>query len=190
MTTLSKQQEKGDEAPEKSAALGVVASVLASLLTVAMAIAGHLVMAQRRYPLWGAALFGLAVVIFLAPPLRAGARHLAQDREAARDRDEVRLLVRQPLLRWALLLNSLALAGLAYWLFHGNRLDRGFWLWIVALLYFAASQLERPARGWWDALRAWWRGINWPTVVVLSAIVGLALFFRVFRLSEAPVEMT
>lgn len=190
MTTLSKQQEQAEAASDKSATFGVAAPLMASLLTVTMAVAGHLVMAQRSHPLWGAALFGLAVIVFLVPPLRAGARQLAHDREEARDGDETRLLVRQPILRWALVINSLALASLAFWLFHGNRLDRGFWLWVAALLYFVASQLERPAHGWWDAAQAWWHGINWSTVLVLSAILGLALFFRAFRLNAVPVEMT
>lgn len=190
MTTLSKQQEQADEAHEKNASYAALTLALTSMLAVALAVAGHIVMAQRIHPLWGAGLLVLAVVAFLVWPLRAGATGLTRDMDEAPDSRGTGPLVRLPLLRWALLLNSFALGGLAYWLFDGNRLDRGFWLWLVALLYFVASQMERPAGGWWARAQEWWREINWRSVAALAAIIGLTVFFRTFRLVEVPVEMT
>lgn len=190
MTTLSEQQEQTDHADEKSASFAAVVSLMGSVLVVVLAVAGHVVMAERSYPLWGAVLFGLALSVLFGPPLCAGAKDLARDRGEAHIDEEASPLVRQPVLRLALLINSVILAGLATWLFADNRLDRGFWLWIVALLYYAASQLERPALGWRSAFQEWRRAIDGRGIVLLALIVSLAVLLRVHRLVEVPVEMT
>lgn len=193
MTTLSKQQEQTNDVTKKRVAGAVVAPVFASVLTVVLAVAGHIVTAQRAHPLWGAMLLVLATIVFLAPPLRTGKWRLALTgviEDETGEQSESRPLVRLPIIRWALLINSLVLAGLAYWLFGGNGLDRALWIWLMAVCYFAASQLERPGKDPWGALREWGRKLNWRTALILLAIMALATFFRAFRLSDVPIEMT
>src|SRR5690554_3080737 len=97
MTTLSKQQEQTNGVPKKNGAGAVAAPVFASVLTVVLAVAGHIVTAQRVHPLWGAILLFLATIVFLAPPLRTGKWSLALTgviEDDAREQSESRPLVR------------------------------------------------------------------------------------------------
>lgn len=95
------------------------------------------------------------------------------------------------------LLPGLALALAAFPLFGGNRfttLNLTLWLGGLGALVIA---LWRPGRPWRERLAAWrqaWRRGVWPVTLrrwhlALLFLVGLALFFRLYRLAGVPAEM-
>lgn len=96
---------------------------------------------------------------------------------------------------WLALGLTLALA--AFVLFGDNRftgLNLTLWLGGLGLLVAA---LWRPARPWRERLTEWrqrWRRGAWqvtlgPGHLAVLFLVGLALFFRLYRLAEVPAEM-
>ena len=194
MTTFSEKRAIEKRAIDDLPALKRVSSqavypLLLGFSAIVVSIGGHIVTAQRRHVIWGAILFALAIVLFLAPPVLAGAIGLRRDNERAGT------VLSRPLMRWrklriALLVSGAILAAVAYVSFSDNRLDRGLWLWMAALYYFGVAVVERPAAGWRRTLANTVRVVNWRVVIMLLAITGLAAFFRIFRLASVPVEMT
>lgn len=158
-------------------------------MAIALAVGGHLATAQRNHVSGGAILFGMALIAFLLPPFRAGAKALDRkqgDWEVAHSRP----LIRRTMWRMAFLANAAILAGVAFWAFTGNRLDRGLWFWLIGLLYFLVAVVERPQAGWRRWATARFASLNWQTLAMVLAITGIAAFFRVYNLESTPVEMT
>lgn len=160
------------------------------ILSIVVAVAGHVVTAQRSHPGWGLVLFGVALILFLLSPFRARARAIDHATTASPAQDENRPLVRRTMWRMALLANGVILSAIAFWAFTGNRLDRGFWFWLMGIVYFVLALAEVPQSGWRGWLRAWLNEPSWRTVAAVLLITGLAAFFRLYKLNAIPVEMT
>lgn len=190
MTTFSEKRELNSNSAVKRDSLQAVYPLLFSFSAIVVAIGGHIFTAQGRHVIWGVVLFGLALALFLAPPVLAGTIGLRGSDELDREDGEPRPLIRSRQWRVGLLVAGTILAAVAYESFSGNRLDRGLWFWFGALYYFAVALAERPAPGWRANLQARARSVKWPVVLVLLMITGVAVFFRSFRLASLPVEMT
>ncbi len=168
-------------------------STLLLALSLALAVWGQLYLPRREYPLDGPVYYILAVALFLWV--------VARDRAAVAGRvavpvavEPVRTLVgagRQLSLATA----AAAFSALAYLSLGRNRFTvTGTLFWGLALGAFILAFWEVPA-DWRRRLGAWLRPrpltlrVSW-TLVALVLIIGLATFFRFYRLEGVPAEMT
>ncbi|HZD11566.1 MAG TPA: hypothetical protein VE553_09505, partial [Candidatus Binatia bacterium] len=191
MTSISSERERDQTRWGQEGSLVAALAIAPGLTAVVLAIGAHVFTATRVHSGWGASLFGLALILFFLSVVQQGTPVLLwKGALSASPIDENAPLVRSKIWRLALLANCATLAGLAYWVFAGNRLDRGFWLWAAAVFYFLLALGERPLPGWRNRLNTWWRGIDWRVPLLLAGIMALAIFFRVFRLEGVPAEMT
>ncbi|MBN1430759.1 MAG: hypothetical protein JXB07_20485 [Anaerolineae bacterium] len=190
--------------PQRIAVLGVgvVLTILIAHLAQ-MSLSGHLGSAA------GAFFYGLAIVIWLgllafefAPPdgglLRRGPRIVGGG--AARPLlDNLvgsNLIVRASLASLALTLSAATYVFTA----HNTFTAQGMLMWILSVVVWMLVAAERSP----DQLVADWRtrlaGVriqrpvieprHWLAAGAFIAILGVAVFFRVYRLSEIPGEMT
>jgi len=96
--------------------------------------------------------------------------------------------------RW--LIVSLPLALVAFLTLGGNRftlLNVTLWVLSIAFTCLAFWQGEMPFRAWWQRLKdhspfPWKLSFSRWSIVVL-AVIGIVLFFRVYHLGQVPPEM-
>ena len=173
--------------------MSVFRSILLPLMALGLALTGQWLLLKTDFsPLMAAILFIAAVnayILFLIHwPQAALVPEPVEPLDVA-----WRPIVRESGWRAVLVINSLVLAVFSYGRFSGNALDKGFWPWIASITLFLIAFIRVPAGGaaaFYAALRAWWRGLDKRVLLLLSAIILLATFFRFYRLSEVPAEMT
>ena len=146
-------------------------------------------MGGREYVAVGVACFVLAALLFLAPVLRSPVRLVEGGRPVGTAR-RWEPVVSSAVWRLILLATALLLAYLAFRGFAGNSLTGGLWYWVGALFYYGVALVERPAGGWLSLVRQWRQRVDVRTVLILAAITGLGVFFRLYRLPSVPAEMT
>lgn len=160
------------------------------ILAVVMAVSGQLSLTVFAGWLWGALLFVGAGALFIYSLSRGSRSEPGAREQVANVSRRTKPLVRERMWRAALLVNSVILAGAALWAFEGNRLDRGFWIWAGAIIYYSAAFMEYPAGGIREGLRLRLERLDVRWLVVGLCVVAIALAFRTFRLIEVPIDMT
>ncbi len=96
-------------------------------------------------------------------------------------------------IRLFLIVSVVILSGFAFAGFAGNSLMGGLWPWLGAILLFLAAFAEEPNFEQESArknLHNWWRHTDKRVLVILSVIMLLAIFFRIYLLQDIPAEMT
>lgn len=92
---------------------------------------------------------------------------------------------------------SFSVTFLVFWLFSGNQFTSlNVTLWLVAIGAFIAAFWLRPQGipTWKDRLQAWLKQprytitISWA-MLAAAAVIGIVLFFRLYRLDLVPPEM-
>lgn len=167
--------------------------MLAIVFTLSLwfAVLGQWLVAGQEHVAAGVACLVLATVLFLGPTIGSSAPAYRLERgRAAGPSGGWKPVVPARFWRWLLLIIALLLALLAFRGFAGNRLMGGFWYWLGALFYFGVAVVERPAEGWLSRIGRWWQQMDRRTLLVLAAITGLGMFFRLYRLPSVPAEMT
>lgn len=190
MATLEENKEIGQLDGGLTALLASARKPALIFCAIALVVAAHLVTAQRSHPVVGALLFLAGVVILLSPPLRKGMAQLGECAGKAVDRAPFIPLISGFRLRLALLANCVALALVAFSLFGGNRLDKGFWFWAAGIAYYLLALAEKPEQGWRNVLQRWRQRLSRRVVLVAVVILAVAAFFRLFRLATVPIDMT
>jgi hypothetical protein len=92
---------------------------------------------------------------------------------------------------------SLLLTLVGLWAFSGNRFNIfNLVVWVAAMLLMIKAFwiTENPAKGWASKLEAFLRRPSWSLEIRRDALpilaaLGLAFFFRVYRLDEVPPQM-
>ena len=173
--------------------ISVLRSVLLPLTALGLALGGQWLLLKTDYsPLIAAILFITAVNAYLLSLIQWPQAALAPEPIEPLDVDW-RPIVSERGWRAVLTINSLVLAVFSYGRFSGNTLDKGFWTWLASITLFLISFIRVPAGGaaeFSEALKAWWHGQDKRVLLLLSAILLLATFFRFYRLPDVPVEMT
>lgn len=153
------------------------------VVAIGLALGGQWLLGPRLEPTTklGIICFVLAIIFFLLPLGRSRPELFPRPSPPA-----AKTQPRSPLTYLNLVLGSMVIALLlllAYRGFAGNRLDGGLAFWLAAIVGFLLLFGELPAGT--RPLKA-----NWPIIISLSLITLLAIFFRVYRLSTLPPEMT
>ncbi len=177
----------------RSQTISVLRSILLPLTALGLTLGGQWLLLETDYsPLIAAILFIAAANAYLLSLIQWPGATLVPETIEPLD-VAWRPIIRTREWRAVLAINSLMLAIVSYGRFSGNALDKGFWTWIASIALFLIAFVRIPAAGpaeFFEALSAWWGRLDQRVLLLLSAIVLLALFFRFYRLSDIPAEMT
>lgn len=172
---------------------GFFRSFLLPLTALVLALCGQWqLLTFDNNPLPGAFLFGAAILVYLASLVNWPPAELRPERIQSIEFHR-RPILRNEKWRAAVVIFALILAAVSYGRFANNALDGGFWPWLCSILLFLLAFLRVPACSFNElsaALATWWRHLDKRVLLLLTAILMLALFFRFYRLQDVPLEMT
>lgn len=171
---------------------------VALVVAIGLALRGQQLAPQREYPLDGPLYFAVAIWLFLWGVGRlGGVQRLEQIALPWPDAwPAPGSLVTNTEARWWFAGIATLSTVLAYLGFAGNRFTTiGVTAWLAAIGFFLLAVAERPATDWrervtgWLCTGSWSMRLTWVGIALLG-ITLVAIFYRTYRLTGVPAEMT